>query len=63
MKAIEQGVALRRSTYQEEFDRAARIIKNAREMTSMLMSEGFIAEAPEEGEQTPAVTVEAHEGF
>src|SRR5574341_859250 len=61
MKAIEQGVAQRPTTYQEEFDRAARIIKSARDMTSMLMSEGFIAEAPEEGVETPAVTVEAHE--
>jgi malate dehydrogenase (oxaloacetate-decarboxylating) len=63
MKAIEQGVALKPSTYQEEFDRAARIIKSAREMTAMLRSEGFIAAAPEEGEETPTVTIEAHEGF
>ncbi len=63
MKAIEQGVALRSSTYQEEFDRASRMIKTARDMTSMLMAEGFIPEAPEEGEELPAVTVEAHEGF
>lgn len=48
MKAVEQGVARIETTYQEEFDRAAAIIKSARDMTHMLMREGFIPEAPEE---------------
>ena len=47
MKAIEQGVALRTTTYEEEFERAAAIIKSARQMTETLMSEGFIPPAPE----------------
>ena len=51
MKAIEQGVARRATTYEEELERASAIIKTAREMTHLLMKEGFIPEAPEEGEE------------
>jgi malate dehydrogenase (oxaloacetate-decarboxylating) len=47
VKAIEQGVARLTTTYDEEFDRAARIIKAARDMTHVLMDEGFIEAAPE----------------
>ncbi|GAB4572069.1 MAG: NADP-dependent malic enzyme [Anaerolineae bacterium] len=48
MKAVEQGVATLECTYEEEFERASTIIRQAREMTEMLMDEGFIPEPPEE---------------
>ncbi len=47
-KAVEQGVARRPASYDEEYERASQIIRTAREMTQLLMREGFIAEAPEE---------------
>lgn len=46
MKAIEQGVAGKTTTYEEEFENARKIIKRSRDLTSMMMSEGFIEEAP-----------------
>lgn len=45
MKAIDQKIAHLSTTYQEEFDRAAAIIKASRELTQMMMREGFIPEA------------------
>ncbi|MBN1430351.1 MAG: NADP-dependent malic enzyme [Anaerolineae bacterium] len=45
MKAIEQQVARLNTTYQEEYDRAATIIRASRDMTHMMMREGFIPEA------------------
>jgi malate dehydrogenase (oxaloacetate-decarboxylating) len=48
MKAIDQGVARLQTTYDEEFERASTIIKTSRDMTQLLMTEGFIPEAPEE---------------
>ena len=42
MKAVEQGIARKTTTFQEEFDRAAAIIKNARDLTQKMMSDGFI---------------------
>ncbi|MCD4684764.1 MAG: malate dehydrogenase, partial [Anaerolineae bacterium] len=48
MKAQEQGVALHTTTYDEEYARAAQIIRCAREMTQMLMENAFIPGAPEE---------------
>jgi malate dehydrogenase (oxaloacetate-decarboxylating) len=48
MKAIEQGVAGLQTTYDEEFERASMIIKASRDMTQLLMDQGFIPEAPEE---------------
>jgi malate dehydrogenase (oxaloacetate-decarboxylating) len=50
MKAIEQGIARIQVTHAEELERASTIIKAARDMTKMLMEEGFIPEAPEEEE-------------
>jgi malate dehydrogenase (oxaloacetate-decarboxylating) len=47
MKAQEQGVARVASTYDEEYKRAADMIRSAREMTQALMRDGFIPEAPE----------------
>ncbi len=46
MKAIEQGLARIETTYEEEFQRASKIIKRSREMTKCLMEEGFIPEPP-----------------
>jgi len=42
MKAVEQGIARKTTTYQEEFDRAAGIIKGARDLTQKMMADGFI---------------------
>jgi malate dehydrogenase (oxaloacetate-decarboxylating) len=47
-KAVEQGVARKPCTYDEEFERASGIIKQARDMTQLLMDEGFIPEPPAE---------------
>ena len=41
-KAVEQGIAGLKTTYEEEYHRAAAIIKNARDMTQLLMDEGLI---------------------
>ncbi len=46
-KAVEQGVAQLHTTYDEEYERASELIRQAREMTHLLMHEGFIAEGPE----------------
>ncbi len=44
-KAVEQGIALCRLTYEQEYKRAEEIIKNSRDLTSSMMQEGFIAKA------------------
>jgi malate dehydrogenase (oxaloacetate-decarboxylating) len=44
-KAVEQGLAGLTTTYAEEFQRAAAIIRRARNMTDVMMEEGFIAKA------------------
>ncbi|RPI87675.1 MAG: NADP-dependent malic enzyme [Chloroflexi bacterium] len=46
MKAIEQGVARLTTTYEAEFENARKIIKRSRDLTTMMMKEGFIEEAP-----------------
>jgi malate dehydrogenase (oxaloacetate-decarboxylating) len=48
MKAIEQGVATIETTYEEELERASAIIRQARDMTQLLMDEDFIPAPPEE---------------
>jgi malate dehydrogenase (oxaloacetate-decarboxylating) len=48
MKAQEQGVARLTKSYEELFEHATFIIGRSRNMTKMMMDEGFIAEAPEE---------------
>jgi malate dehydrogenase (oxaloacetate-decarboxylating) len=50
MKAQEQGVARVATTYDEEYERASKMIRCSREMTHLLMREGFIPEAPEADE-------------
>ena len=46
MKAIEQGLALKPMTYDEEFENATNIIRRSRQLTQMMMAQGFIPEAP-----------------
>jgi malate dehydrogenase (oxaloacetate-decarboxylating) len=46
MKAIEQGLARIECTYEDEFQRAAKIIKRSRDMTKRMMEDGFIPEPP-----------------
>jgi malate dehydrogenase (oxaloacetate-decarboxylating) len=46
MKAQEQGLARIQMSYEEEFQNAMNIIKRSRDLTHMMMKEGFIPEAP-----------------
>jgi malate dehydrogenase (oxaloacetate-decarboxylating) len=48
MKAQEQGLARIQMSYDELFNRATTIIKRSRDLTQMMMSDGFIAKAPTE---------------
>jgi malate dehydrogenase (oxaloacetate-decarboxylating) len=48
MKAIEQDLARKPCTYEQEFERAKLIISRSRNMTKRMMEEGFIAEPPED---------------
>jgi malate dehydrogenase (oxaloacetate-decarboxylating) len=48
MKAQEQGVARLTMSYEELYEHARTVIKRSRDLTHMMMSEGYIAEAPEE---------------
>jgi malate dehydrogenase (oxaloacetate-decarboxylating) len=41
-KAVEEGVARKPMTYEEEFENAERIIARARNLTKEMMAEGFI---------------------
>jgi malate dehydrogenase (oxaloacetate-decarboxylating) len=51
MKAIEQGLARIPMTYEQEFENATKIIKRSRDLTHMMMEQGFIAEAPDDDTQ------------
>jgi len=51
MKAIEQKQARIPMTYEQEFENATKIIKRSRQLTQMMMDEGFIPEAPEDETQ------------
>ncbi|MFZ5809064.1 MAG: NAD(P)-dependent malic enzyme [Chloroflexota bacterium] len=46
MKAQEQGVARISMTYDELYEHAHKVIKRSRDLTHLMMQEGFIAEAP-----------------
>jgi malate dehydrogenase (oxaloacetate-decarboxylating) len=46
MKAVEQDLATRPTTYEAEFENATTIIKRSRDLTRMMMEEHFIAEPP-----------------
>lgn len=48
MKAQEQGLARLQMSYDELLNHAMTIIKRSRDLTRMMMSEGFIAKAPAE---------------
>ena len=48
MKAQEQGLARIQMSYEEELQNAMTIIKRSRDLTHMMMKEGFIPEAPVE---------------
>ncbi len=48
MKAQEQGVARLEKSYDELFEHAQQIIGRSRNLTKMMMDQGFIAAAPEE---------------
>ena len=48
MKAQEQGIARIKLSYDELLQNAMTIIKRSRDLTHMMMTEGFIAKAPEE---------------
>jgi len=48
MKAQEQGVARLTMSYEELYEHARTVIKRSRDLTHMMMNEGYIAEAPEE---------------
>ena len=43
-KAVEEGIARNPMTYEEELENAGAIIKRSRDLTKMMMSEGFIAQ-------------------
>ena len=58
MKAVEQGLARIKTTYEQEFQLATKIIKRSRDMTKRMMEEGFIPEAPEDDGDGPEVDVE-----
>jgi malate dehydrogenase (oxaloacetate-decarboxylating) len=45
MKAIEEGVAHKTVTYEEELKTAEQIIRRSRDLTKTMMAEGFIAKA------------------
>jgi hypothetical protein len=54
MKAQEQGLARIQTTYEQELENAKHIIKRSRDLTKMMMKEGFIPEAPEDdGDEHP----------
>lgn len=46
MKAQEQGLAQIATTYEQELENARRIITRSRNLTQMMMDQGFIAQAP-----------------
>jgi malate dehydrogenase (oxaloacetate-decarboxylating) len=46
IKAQEQGLARKQMTYEEEFKNATEIIKRSRDLTHLMMKDGYIAEAP-----------------
>jgi malate dehydrogenase (oxaloacetate-decarboxylating) len=48
MKAQEQGLARIQMSYDELYNQATTIIKRSRDLTQMMMSDGFIAKAPAE---------------
>jgi malate dehydrogenase (oxaloacetate-decarboxylating) len=58
MKAIEQGIARKPLTYEQEYKQAMKIIKRSRDLTGMMMKEGFIAMPPDDDGEIPHVDEE-----
>jgi hydrogenase 3 maturation protease len=50
IKPQEQGVAQLLRTHKDQYEHASGIIRRSRDLTRMMMDEGFIPEAPEGGE-------------
>jgi malate dehydrogenase (oxaloacetate-decarboxylating) len=50
MKAQEQGLARIKVSFEEELENAKRIIGRSRNLTQLMMNQGFIAKAPEEAQ-------------
>jgi malate dehydrogenase (oxaloacetate-decarboxylating) len=50
MKAQEQGLARLKVSFEEELENAKRIIGRSRNLTQLMMNQGFIAKAPEEAQ-------------
>jgi malate dehydrogenase (oxaloacetate-decarboxylating) len=46
VKAQEQGLARKQISYEEEFKQASEIIRRSRDLTHMMMKDGFIPQAP-----------------
>lgn len=46
IKCQEQGLARKQMTYEEEFKNATDIIRRSRDLTQMMMKDGFIGQAP-----------------
>jgi malate dehydrogenase (oxaloacetate-decarboxylating) len=53
MKAQEQGLARMTTTYEQELENAKRIIGRSRNLTRMMMDQGFIAEPPTDEDEHP----------
>jgi malate dehydrogenase (oxaloacetate-decarboxylating) len=53
MKAKEQGLTRITTTYEQELENAKRIIKRSRNLTRMMMDQGFIAEPPTHEDEHP----------
>jgi malate dehydrogenase (oxaloacetate-decarboxylating) len=45
VKAVEEGIAQKPMTYEEELKNAEEIIRRSRDLTTTMMAEGFIAMA------------------
>ncbi len=48
VKAQEQGIAALEKSYDQLFEHAQKVIVRSRNLTQMMMREGFIPEAPED---------------
>ncbi|MBN2389043.1 MAG: NADP-dependent malic enzyme [Anaerolineales bacterium] len=58
MKAQEQGLARIPTTYEEEFSTAKRIIDRSRQLTQLMMDNGFIPEPPPDSDDDPQVDID-----
>lgn len=63
MKAQEQGIARLQVSYDEELKNAMKIIKRSRDLTNMMMQEGFIEMPPEDDDSRDVAPDLANAGF